>query len=96
MGVSASSNYDIGHAIGSHFKIMFRQVFERMFSNKILNPDSPFNGMSIIEIVLSFVDSDPATFYDPFYNATNNYFPHYIEELKGIADGADVPFKYVL
>jgi predicted choloylglycine hydrolase len=93
--VSESSNYQIGYKIGNHFKLQFNEIYARLIADKINNPESQFNGMSLMEILLYFVDSDPATFRDPFYNAVETHFPQYLEELKGMAEGADVPFNYL-
>ncbi len=93
--VSESSNYEIGFRVGSHFKFQINEFYRRAFADKINNPESPFNGLSLIEILISFVESDPGTYYDPFYDATQDRFPEYLEELKGVADGAEISFKTI-
>lgn len=93
--VSDSSSYNIGYKIGSHFQFQFNELFTRLTAQKINNPESPFNGMSVIEVLLHFVNTDPAVYYDPFYNAVQTHFPDYLDELKGMADGSGVPFQNI-
>lgn len=93
--ISESSNYDIGYKVGEKFKIQIQQIHERSLAEKIYNPESPFNGMSLTEILLSLVDSDPDKYYNPFLDAAGDHFPGYVDELKGMADGSDVEFKTV-
>ncbi len=77
--VRETSNYDIGYKIGDHFKMQFNEVFARNEANKINNPDSPFNGMDLLSILMYFVDSDPDKFYNPFLNAAEEHFSNYVE-----------------
>lgn len=93
--VSEISNYNIGYRIGEHFQMNIQELYSRQFADKQIIPGSPFDGMSLLEILLFFVDSDPATFYDPFYNAAQSYFPDYTDELKGMSDASAIPFKYI-
>jgi len=93
--ISETTNYNIGYRIGEHFQMNIQELFSRQFANKMSNPESPFNGMSLLEILLFFVDSDPAIFYDPFYNSAQSYFPDYVDELKGMSDASAIPFKQI-
>lgn len=93
--VSETSNYDIGYKIGEHFKVLIQELYSRQMADKIHNPSSAFDGMSLLEILLSLVDSDPSIYYDPFYNAAQASFPQYLEEMKGTADATGIPLKTI-
>ncbi len=91
--VNESSNYNIGYKVGEHFRMQIQQLHERLMADKIYNPDSPFNGMSLTELLLALADSDPSRYYDTFLNAARVQFPEYIDELHGMADGSGIDFK---
>jgi hypothetical protein len=93
--ISASSNYDIGYQISSHFKTIMTEFYRRMIENKIHSPSSPFDGMGMLEIFLNLIDSDRNIYYDPFLTAARNKYPEYIEELEGFSAGSDIPFKSI-
>ncbi|MEA1878781.1 MAG: C45 family peptidase [Bacteroidota bacterium] len=91
--VNETSNYDIGYKIGEHFKMQFNEVYARNEANKVNNPDSPFNGMDLLSILMYFVEGDPDTFYNPFLSAAEERYNNYVEEVRGLAEGSGIPFK---
>lgn len=93
--ISEITNYNIGYRIGEYFQFQIQEILSRQFADKISNPESQFNGMSFLEVLLYFVDSDPATFYDPFYNEAQRFFSDYLDELKGMSDASGAPLKHL-
>ena len=77
----SGTNYEVGKKIGEYFKGIIVEIYRRQ--------DDMIQGL------LSLVNSQPDIYYNPFYNATIEKFPEYIDELKGMADGSGIPFKTI-
>ncbi|MCD4790877.1 MAG: C45 family peptidase [Bacteroidales bacterium] len=72
------SYYEIGYAIGSFFKKEINDVFNKR--------KDWFNGLK------ETVKKDNKELYDGLLLKTRQYFPHLIEEIKGMSKGAGIAF----
>ncbi|XP_077993557.1 beta-alanyl-dopamine/carcinine hydrolase-like [Glandiceps talaboti] len=73
------THYEVGHDIGSTFKARIQEYRSRSAElENILKPY--YNSQKGREV------------YNSFLSVTNATFPQFIDELQGIADGAEVPF----
>ncbi|RNA15651.1 acyl-coenzyme A:6-aminopenicillanic-acid-acyltransferase 40 kDa form-like, partial [Brachionus plicatilis] len=77
------NHYQCGHAIGNRFEANIRDYLKKFseFEHYLLPSIETEEGKSMLET---------------FVSITNNKFPWYIEEMKGIADGCGLPFEYIL
>lgn len=75
---SASDYRELGAVIGETFSAQIRTGLDRR--------------KKFIDLMKSFVQADPVNRYDPFIKSLDKHFPQYLEELKGEAEGAGVPF----
>jgi len=80
--VSGADYYDVGLAIGRAAGERIRGAHDarREWTDKLLG----------------FGAADPANRIDPFVSAMRENTPNLVDELRGIADGADVPFERLL
>jgi isopenicillin-N N-acyltransferase-like protein len=78
----SGTNYDIGKQIGTRF------------SKEIMGGHLALH--DLLTAVKGIVNSAPDVFYDPFLEAAQNYFPDYVDELQGIADGSGIAFADIL
>ncbi|MCQ4573645.1 MAG: C45 family autoproteolytic acyltransferase/hydrolase [Candidatus Brocadiales bacterium] len=76
----SGSNYDIGFQTGKTFQDRINSVFT---SSTILKLNKA-------------KDQKHPEWLDQLYNRSNEIFPQYIQEIKGIADGAGINFRDVL
>ncbi len=76
---ASGSHYEVGKQIGSHFSKEIQS--SRMALRDLLNA------------INDIIKSNPDVFYTPFLEASQNYFPDYIDELQGIADGSGLSFQ---
>ncbi len=76
----SGSNYDIGFQIGKKFRDRIHSVF----------------ASSTIFKLNKTKDQKHPEWLERLYNQTNEKFPQYIQEIKGIADGAGVDFRDAL
>jgi len=73
------SYYGVGFRIGSTFKSMIRELLESW---------SFFND----ELLPKFKTPEGQEIYSNSLNLCNKKFPHYVEEIKGMAEGSDIDF----
>jgi len=71
--------YQVGHAIGKHFAWQVKEGIKRR--------------RKWFEELKSFMDEDRSQRYEPFLEAGKQHFPEAVEELRGSADGAGIPFE---
>jgi isopenicillin-N N-acyltransferase-like protein len=74
----SGSPYEIGYAIGRHF----RRRIERGFRRR----------KEWFAELRSFMEQDRGSRYDPFVAAAAKYFPDVLEELRGWSEGSGIPF----
>jgi len=79
----SGTHYDIGKQIGTRFS---KEILAAQFAI----------GDNILTPTKGIVQSAPDVFYDPFLEAAQNYFPDYVDELQGIADGSGISFQDIL
>ncbi len=77
----SGSHYDVGKQIGTYF------------SKEILSSRMALRDM--LAAINGIIYSAPDVFYDPFLEASQNFFPDYIDEIQGIADGIHLSFRDV-
>jgi len=75
----SGSPYEVGRAIGRRFGEQIREGLRRR--------------REWFEDLRRFVAGDPASRYEPFLAAGRERFPEIVEELRGWADGAGLPFE---
>jgi len=75
----SGSHYEIGFEVGQKFKKLIRRAFNR----------SPFY------IGLKLMDSMKPEWFDKLQINAEEYFPQYVEEMKGIADGAKMKYRNI-
>ncbi len=71
---ASGTHYEVGKTIGSYF------AKEIAAAQRGLG--------DLMASIKGIVQLAPDVFYDPFYEAAQNLFPDYMEEIKGTADGA--------
>jgi isopenicillin-N N-acyltransferase-like protein len=71
--------YQIGHAIGKHFAHQIKEGIKRR--------------QKWFDELKSFMNEDLSQRYQPFLEAGRQHFPEAVEELRGSAEGAGVPFE---
>ncbi|CAG7827918.1 unnamed protein product [Allacma fusca] len=76
------TNYEIGHAIGKTFCNLISNFFElnEDFKNSVLS----FYGTPVGKNI-----------YDESLKVANQRFPHYVQEIQGMADGSGIPFHHL-
>ncbi|CAI8008523.1 hypothetical protein GBAR_LOCUS5833 [Geodia barretti] len=74
------SNYDVGHQIGSAFSSQILTVMDSnsFFNSKMLSYNSTAEGGAV---------------YSRFYHSVATAYPQYLDELRGMADGANISFS---
>jgi hypothetical protein len=74
------SHYDVGHQIGSAFKEQILTVMQSntFFNSKMLFYNSTAGGSAL---------------YSTYYHTVASTFPKYLDELRGMADGAGLSFS---
>lgn len=77
--LKADSYGRIGHKIGEHFKGRIQAGLEAR--------------AQWVKKLTDFAEADPSRRFDPFLAAVKEEFPHLVEELEGVAQGAAVPFR---
>ncbi|KAG2389540.1 hypothetical protein C9374_014100 [Naegleria lovaniensis] len=73
--------YQVGYSIGEHFKTRIKNYLNRS--------DLPFQS-----IFLPFIRENPNCL-DPWIQITSELFPHYMDEIRGLADGSNTPFEWI-
>ncbi|MHA1519799.1 MAG: C45 family autoproteolytic acyltransferase/hydrolase [Promethearchaeota archaeon] len=76
----SGTNFEVGYQIGTYF----RQIIQQTFST-----DKRINQL------LHWDKTQPNRVTEA-EKLTRQYFPHYLEEIRGIAQGADLPYRDVL
>jgi isopenicillin-N N-acyltransferase-like protein len=71
--------YQVGHAIGKHFAWQIREGIERR--------------QKWFDELKSFMNADRTHRYQPFLETGERHFPEVVEELRGSAEGAGLPFE---
>jgi len=82
LGINAADNYDLGYKIGQGFSNQINIAIERQADL-----------IATVQYIISF---DSTYFYHNLVDAAEAAFPEYINELQGIADGAEVPFEILM
>jgi hypothetical protein len=83
VSVTAHSHYELGFAVGSHFKSRIRGYLD--------------NDQTLHQQLIPFVSTPPGhKLFLQLFEATSKRYPHYIEELKGQAAGAGVNPQWLL
>ena len=75
----SGTHYEIGYAIGTNFKERIKKAFD--------------HSAGIISKIEAFIDTDTQKFYTQYVEAIQALHPQFIEELQGMADGSEIPFK---
>ncbi|NOY49903.1 MAG: hypothetical protein GXO88_04990, partial [Chlorobi bacterium] len=75
----SGSNYEIGKAIGSTFKLQITELFDR--------------SSEIYSYIESFIAQDTNKYYYSFLDKVQANYPQFVEELQGMADGSGFPLK---
>ena len=75
----SGTNYEIGYKIGKQFKNLIKMAFEK----------------SIIFKELINRDKEEPEWFNKLLNHANKSYPHYIEEISGIAEGSGLKFRKV-
>ena len=71
--------YQVGHAIGKHFAYQIKEGIKRR--------------QQWFDELKSFMNENRSQRYEPFLEAGRQHFPEAVEELRGSAEGAGVPFE---
>jgi len=71
--------YQVGHAIGKHFARQIKEGIQRR--------------RRWFDELKAFMDADRSKRYEPFLEAGRQHFPEAVEELRGSAEGAGLPFE---
>ncbi|KAG2373332.1 hypothetical protein C9374_012198 [Naegleria lovaniensis] len=75
------TNFEVGQQIGAHFKDRIRSL---LFNNSL-----PFQ-----RVYLPFSKQHPQVI-EQLYKVNKLYFPEYIQEIEGVAKGANVPSEWI-
>ncbi|XP_067651873.1 beta-alanyl-dopamine/carcinine hydrolase-like [Haliotis asinina] len=79
---SRGTHYQVGLDVGQHFQDAIQSYYGTM--------------TDLHTKLLPFVETtDGMRIYETYLNMAETYFPQYVEELRGIAVGAKLPFKQV-
>ena len=73
----SGNNYEIGEKIGVYFKDRIKKVHKE----------------SIFLQIMKFFDKRDPDWFEELHENGKKAFPQYIEELRGISDGADVEYR---
>ncbi len=76
---ASGSHYEVGKQIGANFS-------KEIQSSRMALRD-------LLTAINAIIDSAPDVFYTPFLEASQKFFPDYIDEIQGIADGCKLSFK---
>ena len=74
--------YQVGHAIGKHFAYQIKEGIKRR--------------QKWFDDLKSFMDADRTHRYEPFLQSGRKHFPEAVEELRGAAEGAGLPFDHMM
>lgn len=74
--------YQVGHAIGKHFAWQIKEGIRRR--------------QQWFDELKSFMNADRTNRYEPFLEAGKRYFPEAVDELRGSAEGAGLPFEHLM
>ncbi len=74
--------YQVGRAIGKHFAWQIQEGIKRR--------------QQWFDELRTFMDADRAHRYEPFLQAGRRHFPEVVEELRGAAEGAGLPFEHLM
>lgn len=75
----SGSHYEIGHAIGETFESKISSSFSAL--------------QNIYSLIDTLISTDEERFYDQYLDTVTNTYPHFIQELQGMADGSNFPFR---
>ena len=75
------TNYDFGLALGKQFSIEIKQRLK--------------NNYELKELVKEFGEATGNPLYSYFISTHENAYPNYMDELRGISDGSNVPFDEI-
>ncbi len=75
----SGSHYEIGKAVGETFQFQITEAFNR--------------STEIYSYLEAFIAQDTMKYYHSFLDNVQNTYPHFIEELRGMADGSGLPLK---
>jgi len=73
------SYYDIGYAVGFHFGDEIHHIFTKR--------KNWFNTLKL------FVQMDKERYFYKLKDMADKHFPHLVQELRGMSDGANIPFE---
>ena len=75
----SGSHYEIGYAIGETFKSKISTSFSAL--------------QNIYNLIDTLISTDQERFYDQYLDTVTKTYPHFIQELQGMADGSNLPFR---